>query len=510
MAHSKQTCPSNKAVIAACTSGGAKDCGSGRVSHYVDCSTASLIDVPSNAAWKAVNFEYKRSFWGTTHSAIRNTNRAWARCATGEAIFSRCASGGDPDCSIPGEAHHGIKCGKLSKFYEFTEPQTSRWVCENHGGRAECPANHVAVSSCGSSSWNDCEAHGCKNRKETFTGLECKKYRLKPTRAPTRAPTKPPSPIPSINPSMDPCLESTLALLEATRADYDDTGVRNNKFTVNGKESEIVDFTTNGAENAVFKVSCEDEGGRYVELKYEAICTTLSRTVTVIVQGHPRCYATVCKVDDEQILFEDFTLRLTEERNNGDWTCTGELKEEVLTGTPGENPQEVPTGTGKPKQEVPTLKQEVQTGCEVETDLVNDSEALVRENYVVKPNVEDIKFLYIFTRVQQLVTFPNAEAFRDACTEGGFKPVQVAQSNIACDEAEFEVQDFSVCLGKSCRDDEQGYIDAIAAAQFQKKMAGNLPNPEAVCTMTSDALSASRGFIAIGTMVLGLFWHLVL
>jgi hypothetical protein len=134
---------------------------------------------------------------------------------------------------------------------------------------------------------------------------------------------------------------------------------------------------------------------------------------------------------------------------------------------------------------------------------------LIAENYDVKPNVEDIKFLWIFTREQQRVTFLNAEAFRDACTEGSFKPVQVAQTNIACGEAEFEVQDFSVCLGKSCRDDEQGYIDAIAA-QFQKKMAGNLPNPAAVCTMTSDALSASRGFIAIGTMVLGLFWHLVL
>ena len=312
---------------------------------------------------------------------------------------------------------------------------------------------------------------------------------------------------------MDPCLESTLALLEATKEDYDDTNVRNTKFTVNGKETEIVDFADNAGENAIFENSCEDAGGRYVELNYDAICKKSSMTVTVLVKGHPRCYATVCKADDEQILFEDYTLRLTEERNDGDWTCTGELNEEVQTGT-GENPpnpspppQEVPTGTGKSKEGDPTLKSGYQTVCEVETDLVNES--LIAENYDVKPNVEDIKFLWIFTREQQRVTFLNAEAFRDACTEGSFKPVQVAQTNIACGEAEFEVQDFSVCLGKSCRDDEQGYIDAIAA-QFQKKMAGNLPNPAAVCTMTSDALSASRGFIAIGTMVLGLFWHLVL
>ena len=132
-------------------------------------------------------------------------------------------------------------------------------------------------------------------------------------------------------------MESTLTLLEATKEDYDDTNVRNTKFTVNGKETEIVDFADNAGENAIFENSCEDAGGRYVKLNYEAICKKSSMTVRVLVKGHPRCYATVCKADDEQILFEDYTLRLTEERNDGDWTCTGELNEEVQTGT-GENP----------------------------------------------------------------------------------------------------------------------------------------------------------------------------
>jgi len=307
-------------------------------------------------------------------------------------------------------------------------------------------------------------------------------------------------------------LENTSALLEATKADYDDTDVRTTKLTVDGQKKEVVDFAANAGENAVFKVSCENEGGRYVELNYEAICKTPSKAVVVTVKRHPRCYAPVCKVDDEQILFEDFTLRLTEERNNGDWECTGDLKEEVQTGT-GENPSrnryEIRTGTGKPKEGDPTPKSEVQTGCEVETDLVNDSKALIRESADIKQKVEDTKFLYIFTRKQQLVTFSNTEAFRDVCIEGGFKAVQLAQANIACGEAEFEVQDFSVCLGNSCRDEEQGYSDAIAAL-FQMKIAGYLKNPKAVCTITSDALSASRGFIAVGTMVFGLFWHLVL
>jgi hypothetical protein len=483
-----------------------KDCGSGKVSHYVDCSTESLIDVPvdtdwTDADWIDVDYEF-----GLFGSRTSNTKKAWASCPPGEAIISRCASGRYVDCWLPNHSHHGIRCGKLSEAYEFIEDQPSIWRCKDHGANANCPPNYVAVSSCGSSLDSDCQSSGCDHINEVFTGLQCKAYKLKPT---TEAPTEAPSKAPTIA----SCLESTFALLEATRADYNDTDVRITKLTLDGKETEIVDYAANAGENAVFENTCKNAGGGgYVELNYEAICKTPSRTVTVIVKRHPRCCATVCRPDDKQILFEDFTLHLTEERNNGDWTCTGELKEEVQTGT-GENPSRTPfeilTGTGTPDEGDPTLKSEVQTGCEVETDLVNDSKALVSENHGVKQKVEDIKFLWIFTREQQLVTFSNTEAFRDVCIEGGFKPVRVAQANIACGEAEFEVQSFSVCLGNSCRDEEQGYMDAIAA-QFQKKTAGNLPNPEAVCTMTSDALSASRGFVAVGTMVFGLFWHLVL
>jgi hypothetical protein len=503
MAHSKQTCPDNTAVVGACTSGGLADCGEGRISHYVDCSTESLVDVPvetdwSDTGWIDVDFEF--GFWGSHKS---NKKKAWAHCPSGEAIFSRCAVGRYAECWLPNHSHHGIQCGKLSEIYEFTEDVPSKWVCKDHGANAKCPPNYVAVSSCGSSLNSDCQSDGCKHINEVFTGLQCKAYKLKPT---TEAPTERPSAAPSKAPSIASCLENTSALLEATKADYDDTDVRTTKLTVDGQKKEVVDFAANAGENAVFEKTCKNAGGRYVELNYEAICKTPLKAVVVTVKRHPRCYATVCRPDDKQILFEDFTLRLTEERNDGDWECTGELKEEVQTGT-GENPSR--TRSGKSKEGDLTPKSEVQTGCEVETDLINDSKALIRESADVKQKVEDTKFLYIFTRKQQLVTFSNTEAFRDVCIEGGFKAVQLAQANIACGEAEFEVQDFSVCLGNSCRDEEQGYSDAIAAL-FQMKIAGYLKNPKAVCTITSDALSASRGFIAVGTMVFGLFWHLVL
>ena len=57
---------------------------------------------------------------------------------------------------------------------------------------------------------------------------------------------------------------------------------------------------------------------------------------------------------------------------------------------------------------------------------------------------------------------------------------------------------------------EFGHIIGRGVRGFQAELAGNLPNPEANCTMTSDALSAPRGFIAVGTIVLGLLWHLIL
>ena len=110
-------CPNNKAVVGACTSGGLADCGEGKISHYVDCSTESLVDVPvetdwSDTDWIDVDFEF-----GVFGSRTSNTKKAWERCPPGEAIFSRCASGRFVDCWLPNHSHHGIKCGKLSEIY---------------------------------------------------------------------------------------------------------------------------------------------------------------------------------------------------------------------------------------------------------------------------------------------------------------------------------------------------------------------------------------------------------
>jgi len=85
----------------------------------------------------------------------------------------------------------------------------------------------------------------------------------------------------------------------------------------------------------------------------------------------------------------------------------------------------------------------------------------------------------------------------------------VAQTNIVCGEAEFEVQDFSVYLGESCRDDDEQKATTMQLQKIQETIAGNILDPgDVVCILTSDALNASRGFIAVVIMVFALFCHL--
>lgn len=66
-----------------------------------------------------------------------------------------------------------------------------------------------------------------------------------------------------------------------------------------------------------------------MELFYEATCIDLSGNTTELrVGGQPRCYSKICGDDaeeDDQDLFERFTLRPTEARNGE--TCTGVLTE---------------------------------------------------------------------------------------------------------------------------------------------------------------------------------------
>ena len=180
------------------------ECDEGKSSHYVDCSTASLIDAPSNVAWETVIF----NIVGTQNKA------AWLFCGQEEAIFSRCASGQDRDCPITeGRANHGIKCGELTSAYEFVTATDEKWVCRTYGQDAKCPANHVAVASCGAGQHNDCAWSGCKG-KSTYTGLKCKEYRVKPQLNPTKSPQEPSNPIQITSITPEPVFVKSQARVE--------------------------------------------------------------------------------------------------------------------------------------------------------------------------------------------------------------------------------------------------------------------------------------------------------
>jgi hypothetical protein len=160
-------CPSGSFVIGACTSGRDRDCNNGAHSHSLLCSTTSprFFESGSEGGWIARDV------------SSAGSRQAWVFCDGGQAISSRCAGGGDEDCSIGINPNydHGIRCSRLSQDYYLIAEET--WVCSDHGQRGRCPSSYVAVASCASGEHNDCDWSGCSG-KETYTGLKCLKFGL--------------------------------------------------------------------------------------------------------------------------------------------------------------------------------------------------------------------------------------------------------------------------------------------------------------------------------------------
>ena len=297
--------------------------------------------------------------------------------------------------------------------------------------------------------------------------------------------TNPPMPTPGPTDTPTKCFKSTLDLIVAVN-DYYPSNPEIVTMSVEDKEIEIVDFDDT-AENAIYKIQCENEKGRFVELNYKANCTKGSETVTVYVSRQPRCYATTaCLKGDDLALFEEYALRLTEKRNGAGWACNGELKEHIST------------------------------ACQYQTDLINNLEPIFSSNFKVDTSVQDKKFLYIFTRLEQEVTFPSPEdqavkAFGSACLAGGGVLDEVDHATFTCgDSYSFEVHGFPVCLGNSCEDDKDSYNDAVAS-QFQAKIvkahAELNKTPDAICTLTSG--STALGAIAgIAVVLSAVVWQL--
>jgi hypothetical protein len=105
--------------------------------------------------------------------------------------------------------------------------------------------------------------------------------------------------------------------MDAIDTSYKTKGVTSRSVDMAGGKLLWDDFSTNGGNNLVYQLACEDQGAKYVELHYDAQCVTgINKTVSLFVRGQPRCYAKTCTDVDGQSLLAMFSLGPTENGPN--------------------------------------------------------------------------------------------------------------------------------------------------------------------------------------------------
>ena len=277
------------------------------------------------------------------------------------------------------------------------------------------------------------------------------------------------------------CDADTLKIDELIHDTYKDTDVTRHEFDNGIRNSKIenIDYTTNSINNEKYKQACLDEGGDYQELHFTATCQQsfhspyksgwsegykLGETVELVVSGYPRCYSKKCSSVDDHPLFEKYTLRLTELRADKEdgvttldgslgveynpWICYGQL-------TLGKNKESCVYDT---------------TSLWLETNVGVTANAL-------KPDVTSEKFLFIFDKEDKIVNFSNDaqnEEYKTECEGAGGAYKEVPTAAFVCSsglkgDVNFEVQNFKVCLGKTCADDGIA-VETIIANQFKEQM----------------------------------------
>jgi hypothetical protein len=289
---------------------------------------------------------------------------------------------------------------------------------------------------------------------------------------------------------------------------------------VSGVQKIIIDdFTTNEANNIKYKNACENEGGTYEELTYEANCESASvclsecnpvHEITLQVIGQPRCYAKNCAAaigsdkDFANELLEEFTLKPTAERANekhdptsAGWTCTGELNDASQANAN--------TGSGG--------------GCAFATNMLYEQTTDIISAVVnMKPDVTDKKFLFFLpTEVKKVEYSASPVALENACHSVSghyllrqFEMTCTVDEGNTQDKASFEVLDYSVCLASVC-----GNSNTNAAAKeetiylrFKDQMLDekNLDETKDWTCIGSGAMAVSIR-VAVGA-VFALWWNL--
>lgn len=229
-------------------------------------------------------------------------------------------------------------------------------------------------------------------------------------------------------------------------------------------------------------------------LNYKLECKNNEETITVFVEGQPRCYSKICRAADGvnlgtyMPLFQKVAIEPTQERANkhhpdfGDnFTCTGELFE-----------------TKAPD------------ACKFQTEQIAESEASIDVSHLLTPKVGNDKLFWIipspFPTSTQIVTLSNKSELNGPCAASGGAVVKFPTVVITCTDpltpddvpSKFEVKGHA-CLGNLC-DSSNGGADAAildearARLIFAKKLGR-----DATCTVSGAfgiSMSTAVGWIA--------------
>jgi len=250
---------------------------------------------------------------------------------------------------------------------------------------------------------------------------------------------------------------------------------------MDGRPVIIDDFSTNKANNDKYKAACEGSSGKFVQLKYEAECTSTANPMvtTIIVSAQPRCYAKNCGSSDDQMLFEEFTIRPTEERADLDtsqfWECKGELRADF--------------------------------DCEAETHLIQARLKMSNAAAAVKTEVSNKKLWgwVPFTKTGKEVSFTgkDEQTARTECDDAGGN-FEKADGEFMCGGTVHEVNNFFTCMGRKCKDESKDTFE-------ENELLANLVKSNELvkghtCAKSGAWNAASIG-AAFGAIMTSLLWN---
>lgn len=364
-----------------------------------------------------------------------------------------CAGGMHSKCNNPDSkegARTRLFCAEPSSGSSISVQTDQSIQCGGVGVQVHCPYGQAIQQACTSGAGSQCAGsyYGCKSG--TFTALKCSALTISPT-----------------------CTGESKEILSEVHESYNDTDATISVLSnASNTWTELVDFSTNKGNNAVYRSACDDiVDSMYVEFTYKLTCNAGDITLDVFVAQHPRCISVLCTDSDYDELLKEDVVQLTVERNDNGWDCTGEFIEDMPA------------------------------ACSFQSDILSrDTDVIFARNSMAEPSIEQKKFLAGTISDAMVVTYDYTDEsispFVSACMEGGGL-VEFASTVITCgnggyddastESVKYHVTNYPACFGEACVLDDLSASGLAIASQFQETMVElDQMEPSVKCSVTAD------------------------